>query len=342
MPEGGPGGAEGSDSISAEPDAPNFWFVRLFLRVRVPVWLGAIVLAAVAFGGFTLLDWLVVGSLGSVVRAYVPFHIVFFEFAAIFLGRETERILKYAESMGAGGREKMRRVLYDTRWAAVTALPIEVFFVGSVVLTPGFEPTDLFRQAAFLGIFHIFVGASALWAFVYSMKSIYDIGRTRLSLRSFAEDHSLGLKPFGTSALRLVAIYELAILAAAIPLILVGDYMMTGVATFATLGLLGFVVFFLPLLSFRSQLLEAKANELAWIGQRYAGLLEAVRDGGNSLVDEKVAGSLSALGRIREDVQKIHTWPFDDAIAARLISVTILPLVVSVVARVVILLTLGV
>ncbi len=320
-------------SMSVGAGEPGFWFVRPFRALGTPSWVGVLLFAGISFGGFTFLDWLVAGSPDSVDTLVLLFHLVWFQFAAIVLGREMERILRYAESLGAGDSLRIRRILYDARWAALVALPVEIAYLVPVLLAPGFAPVDLFRHAALLSVFHILVGATAVWAFVWSMASLYSLGRAPLSLRPFTEDRALGLRPFGNGALRLVVLYELSLLAAATPIILASDYSMTGVPVFAVLGLVGFFLFFLPLRSFRRRMREAKARELDWIGPRYAELVKAVRDSGGSYVEPKVVESLSALDTIRKDVQQIHTWPFDVGIVTRLASITVLPLVISVIAR---------
>lgn len=342
MAEGETRGAHATLSLSAPEPASAFWFVRPFLRWGASDWVGAILLTVVAYGGFTLLDWLVSGTLAGFETLYLPFHLVYFGLTAVFLGRESERIWAYAESLGATGTERIRRTLYGARWPLVVALPIEAVYLVPLLTAPGFTFADFFRQAAPLGIFHILVGATGVWAFAYSMWSLRLIGRAPLALKPFTEDASLGLRPFGSSALRLVGIFESAILVAAAPMMFESASSVTSLPTFAVLGFAGLILFFLPLWTFRRQMREAKRQELGWIGPRYAELVQAVRESRGSHIDEEIVGSLSALDKIRRDVNDIHTWPFDEAIVARLASLTVLPLGVAVVARAVMILVLNV
>ncbi len=333
MAESATSGAYRLHSTLGRSVPTGFWYVRPFLRTRLPVWASPFALTAVAFGAVALVDWLAVGSVGSYDSLYLPFHLAYFSFTGVLLGRETERILDYAESIGAGSTAGMRRTLYSTKWALLLALPIEAVYIAPVLLAPGFTLPDLFHHAILLGVFHILVGATAVWAFAYSMRALHALGSAPLSLKPFTEDRSLGLPPFGSAALRLVAIYEVAIFVGVLPMIMGTLYDPVGAATFAALALVGAALFFLPLQSFRRQMRAAKARELGWIGPRYEELVRAVRDSRGSHVDEAVVGSLSALDKIQRDVQQIHTWPLDAAIVARLASVTVLPLVVAVVAR---------
>ncbi len=174
------------------------------------------------------------------------------------------------------------------------------------------------------------------------MKTLNDLGHARLSLRPFTEDRSLGLRPFGRAALRLAAIYEVAIVVAAIPEIIGANFSPTGVPTFVILGFLGAFFFFLPLESFRRLMRAAKTQELEWISPRYEELVKAVRESRGLHIDGGIVGSLSALDKIQRDVQQIHTWPIDAAIATRLATLTVMPLCVAVLAREIMILALHV
>ncbi len=342
MAEGETRGAYRVDSTLVGTSRASFWYLRPFLRMGLSPWMGALVLTGVAWGGVTLVDWFAVGSVGSFETMYVPFHLAYFAVTGVLLGRVTERILDYAESMGAGSTERMRATLYSTRWTFLVALPIEAVYLAPILLRPGFAISDLFRNAVFLGVFHLLVGASAVWAFAYSMKALHTLGHAALSLKPFTEDRSLGLRPFGSAALSLAAIYEFAILVAAIPMILGAAESPTGLPTFAVLGLAGIVLFLIPLQGFRRQMREAKAREIGWIAPRYQELVRAVRDTHGPHVDPEIVGSLSALDKIQRDVLQIHSWPFDEAIVVRLASITVLPLTVAVLARAVMILALHV
>lgn len=322
-------------------DGPDFWFAPRFLRSRLPSWLASVLGPLSIFGGLTLLDWVVLGS-PSAAEAVYFLHLVFFLGAAIYLAKKTERILAYGESLGSDSTARSKRTLYSVRWTLVTYAVIVAWFLATELTRPGFAPTDVLRFGILPGSFHILVGASAVWAFVYSMKALHDLGKNPLALKPFTEDRTLGLKPFGSGALRLVAVYEIAVLAAAAPSVYKWDLAWTGLPAFVGLALLGFVLFFLPLDTFRRKLLEAKARELSWIRPRYAELVKAVRDSSGTHVDEEVARSLSALDTVQRGVEQIRTWPFDVVIATRLVSITVLPLLIAVLARAVMIVALHV
>jgi len=318
---------------------PSFWFERLFISVKVPFWLGAIILAFIG-PLIQLFDSEISRTDFLIEFSFFYFAItVYMQFAAAYVGRQNEKAMDLAEAMGSGPMDRTRRKLYSTEWGLVIFVTIESLMLLTYFFSSAhFELIDIFRDNLIPFTFIVLISSNAVWAFFYSMKSLYTVGRKTLTLKSFAEDRTLELRPFGSAALRLVAVYEIGILIAATPVFIDGNFTLenlspTGVHWHIYLALPGFVFFFLPLISFRSQLKRAKAKELNWIGPRYAELVSALKAGKGIYVDERVVGSLSALDKVERDVQQIHTWPFDVGTLTRLTSITILPLLVLVLAR---------
>jgi hypothetical protein len=320
---------------------PGLWLEELFTKLKLPYWLGVVIMAFPVFAALELIDSYLIGSdpLQTVVSNLdLPILFVYVQFAALYAGRQTERILNYAESAGAGDTARIRRRLYSKKW---TLLVIVMVYIVTLPLSVS-QGLGVFRSALISATYAGILGATLLWVFAYSMKSLYGLGRTPLTLKPFAEDRTLGLKPFGTAALKLTAIYEVFAIGIGIPIFITRNLPLIGIVTGGSFALLGFVFFFLPLLSFRTKLMLAKKRELDWIGPRYAQVVNALKASKSLQVDERIVGELSALDKIQRDVQQIHTWPFDVGIVSRLISITVLPITITVVAREVILLTLHV
>lgn len=332
---------------------PSFWFERLFRRLKAPFWLGAIMLALIG-PLIQLLDSYVSAVEGSGSNFMIQFSFFYFaaavymQFAAVYAGRQSQKAMDLAEAMGSGPTNRSRRKLYSTGWSLVMFVIIEALMLLTYFFSLAhFELIDIFRDDLIPFTFIVLISSYTVWAFFYSMKSLHSLGHKTLTLKPFAEDRTLGLRPFGSAALRLVTVYEIGVLVAAIPIFIEGNFTLaslspTGVHWHIYLALPGFIFFFLPLISFRSQLKRAKAKELSWIGPRYAELVSAFKAESGIYADEKVVGSLTALDKVQRDVQQIHTWPFDAGTVARLTSITILPLLVTVVGREIILILLHV
>jgi hypothetical protein len=224
-------------------------------------------------------------------------------------------------------------------------LVILFFFLG--------QPTELTRNpitfftghevpGLFFGVFF----ATFLWVYGSSMLSIYRIGKEPFMLKPFAEDKTRGLRPFGATALRLIFVYDIPLV-----VLLASSFISpsptdpTG-ATSWILGsgmiLGGIILFILPLRSLHQKLRQAKKDDLAWISSQYTQTLESIKQEGIHGSDERLLGELTAIDKLQRDIHQTHTWPFDLGIMARLVSVTFLPLVVTVIGRILILLTLHV
>ena len=109
-----------------------------------------------------------------------------------------------------------------------------------------------------------------------------------------------------------------------------------------SLMLLGLALFLLPLLSLRNKLVHVKTRELGWISPLYVRIVQKMKSENNPQIDEKLARDLGVIDKIQRDIHQIRTWPFDAGIIARLLSLTILPVTLTVLARLLIILTLHV
>jgi hypothetical protein len=66
-----------------------------------------------------------------------------------------------------------------------------------------------------------------------------------------------------------------------------------------------------------------------WISTEHSAVLEEMRRPGG-LRDGGLATRLATVKSVREDVGRIHGWPFDTEMIARLATVVILPLVIGI------------
>src|SRR5256885_16970480 len=112
-----------------------------------------------------------------------------------------------------------------------------------------------------------------------------------LRLKPSAEDKSLVLKLFETASLRLASIYavfpitwtfvELESIDVEIPggvSITFAPIRLTDIIFSVGLILTGIVMFFLPLLSIRERLQEAKRQELSWVTHRYTTIITRMKN----------------------------------------------------------------
>src|SRR5438445_9844445 len=83
-----------------------------------------------------------------------------------------------------------------------------VILLVAITLLFGFpSPTAVFSEHITVIAYFFLILASFLWVYGYSMYAIHRAGKLPLRLKPFTEDRNLGLKPFGTTSLRLASIY---------------------------------------------------------------------------------------------------------------------------------------
>ncbi len=171
--------------------------------------------------------------------------------------------------------------------------------------------------------------ATFLWVLGFSMVSIYKWGRLPVRLKSFTEDPTLGLRPYGSASLHFVTLYIVGVLLTFPVGVYDGQAILVSQTIFFLFGL---AIFLAPLLGLRRKLLEAKQEKLEWIGLKHRRIVELVESNGDGSLDTGIVNELIAIDTIRRDIQQIHTWPFNPGILARLVTVVMLPLVLTIIA----------
>ncbi len=156
---------------------PSFWFERLFRAVKVPFWLGAIILAFIG-PLIQLFDSEISRTDFLIELSFFYFAVtVYMQFAAVYVGRQSEKAMDLAEAMGSGPMDRMRRKLYSTEWGLVVFVIIDSLFFRSYFSSlEHFELMDIFRDNQIPYTFIVLIFSNTVWAFFYSMKSLYTVG----------------------------------------------------------------------------------------------------------------------------------------------------------------------
>ena len=270
--------ADGTHQFRKEGDggsesAPyRLWFDRLNTRFGIPLLLGAFLVAFLPFFVFLMVAYATAGLWRDFLSQYLPLAPFFYVlilytlFAARFVSVRARKLIGYAQSMGLGDASASLGSLHSLKrtlvfWLVFT-LVVEPFFV--IFLNS--EYTTLQRIVTQLPFLYLlFLQASFLWPYFDSMFMMYRIGKRPLTLRFYAEDRTLGLRPFGTLSLQLTTLYSglLAFvffigIVSGFPLFVFGFQLIA----FMLLGLLFFV---LPLITLHGKMIEEKRSLLVAI-----------------------------------------------------------------------------
>jgi len=333
--------------------------VRRAARLRLPFWLWAIIIGFVPTRLLATLDYIIVppAGLGGYLidtALVLSIFLVYFVYAIHFISNRMERLDDYVNQISPDPPANRLRIPF--RLANVFA--VWVILLVAITLLFGFpSPTTIFSEHIAVIAYFFLILASFLWVYGYSMYDVHRAGKLPLRLKPFTEDRTLGLKPFGTASLRLASIYavfpitwtfvELVSIDVEIPggvSITFAPIRLTDIIFSVGLILTGIVMFFLPLLSIRERLQEAKRQELSWVTPRYTTIITRVKEQVPKTLPENgatqtqaLADELTMVRQIQQDIQKIQSWPFDFGVVSRLATVLVIPPILGVLARILIL-----
>ena len=323
-------------------DSHLLWFERLYVRLRVPFLLGAPVLGSLAFLAILAICYALAGLWGdflslSVFFVSVPMVFVLLsQIASRYASRQMQKLLDYSRSINQESRAVSIQPLYDVRGVLFLVVIFLVTIQPLYVLAAPRSYTlfqSLLTEYVPWIYFEFFV-ASLVWVMTYSSLSVYRMGKLPMMLKPFVEDHTLGLRPFASVALRLAAITVVAFAFLVYPQVLIGVASGPIIATQVLFTVISVAFFILPLTSLHAKLVKAKREELTWIVQRYTGVLQRFKVGGTGSLDSGLLAELMAAKDVLSDVQQIRTWPFDTGILLRLAAI-LLSVTTIILARVI-------
>ena len=304
------------------------WLERFYARVRLPFWIGTIVVGFLPFVAMVILIYSVLlpGLLGIII-ASMPFffiQILYWQFAAKRARKQIERLNEYSRSISQGNSAIGLDSLYGLKgelitWALIAAAVIPTYYsstlqhyslsVGQILLT------------ALPWVYYAFFEGTFYWVWGYSMYSVHRMGKLPLKLKTFTQDRTLGLRPFASTSLVLTGIYIVAVGFFVLSVVFQGYASLAFMALFMGLFLIGFALFLFPLLSLRKKLLQSKREELAWIGPHYTRIMQRLKQLDVGFLDQRLVTELAAVKEIQSEIQRMRTWPFDTGIFVRLTAI---------------------
>lgn len=304
-----------------------FWFERVYRAFRLPPLVGMVVFGFVPIIVLMPAGYAIAGVWSQMISSGILFAIpvllvvvVAAQLASTYARSVMNGWKSHSDGLLADGEKVDLRELYRLRGFIATYV-ILLTFVQTVFVFFVLPQTNSILQNMITSLPFIYWNIylqTFLWVFAYSMYKIYRTGRRPMNLRSFTEDRSLGLRPFGRVSLQLTGVYFVFLALILIAQVSSAGIQAGGTAIFAVLTVLGLGLFLVPQLSLHSKLLRAKQEAFSWITPQYVELMEVVRRNGVKNTDERVLAQLAGVENIRRDIAQIHTWPFDVGIVARL------------------------
>ena len=309
----------------------ELWIERAYSRLGLPFSIGAAIVGFLPF----LVGIIAIGTTFGFAAAttgdirFLPgafIWIMYCQLAARFSSRRIQSIAKYAESMSKDESHVALPLLCDLKGTLVVWLPLlsvtTVLFGYSAVGTSASLTLDVLISRI-VWVYPVLFNSLYMWTLAYSMFKIYQIGKIELMLRSFAEDRSLGLKPFAVESFRLTLVYVGFVTIIVLFSAPQGFSSLPFLIFYLGLFLFGIVLFLLPLWSLHDRLVRFKNHNLRAIGQRYALLLKEFEENSETRLEGTLASSLIAIDKVQRDIHQIRTWPFDAGIVAKLAAIMV-------------------
>jgi hypothetical protein len=154
-----------------------------------------------------------------------------------------------------------------------------------------------------------------IWTYLMLMVGLNRLGKERLTLEAYCGDRSLGLRPVGKLAANGFWIFTANLAPILLMNVIYGLGLVVGLAFF----LAGVIAFFLSLLGLHRQMLKVKGQQLARAQSLYAQAYEPLRFTPSLENLQKQSSLLSAAEALERRAEGIQTWPFSDAIFARIV-----------------------
>jgi hypothetical protein len=159
---------------------------------------------------------------------------------------------------------------------------------------------------------------TAVWVYVTLQIGLNRLGRGQLTLQAYGGDRSLGLRPVGTVAF--TGFWMLV--GSAGPLVLTAFSDVPGVVVGTGVLVAGVGLFFLSLRHLNRRMVAAKQRELDRVLDLYRQAYQPIGDEPTLEALQRQAGLLSAAEALEKRAERIQEWPFDEAIFARVVTIS--------------------
>lgn len=172
--------------------------------------------------------------------------------------------------------------------------------------------------------------ATLFWAYLMLMFGLNRLGTRHLSLDAYGGDKSLGLRPVGRLAFTGFWVFA----ANLAPILLISLTFVVSLVVGLFVFMAGVVAFFLSLWRVHEQMSRARQRQLLRAQTLYEQAYEPLRTTHTLETLQERSGLLSAADALEKRADAIQTWPFSDALLARIVVIG-LSVITAIIARLV-------
>jgi hypothetical protein len=308
---------------------PGPRWAKLATWIAVPVLRAVSVVMVLELTKRNTLNW----QLGLIV---VPEALVFTYaithaiWGAAKIARDASALEPRLVELTYAGQEPSPRVF---RGMGSAAGPILIALVISLFLLDVTVGTEAWWAVLALLVFNLAIHlpiTTLFWTYLMLMFGLNRLGTRHLALEAYGGDKSLGLRPVGKLAFTGFWVFA----ANLAPLLLIGLTYFVSLVVGLLVFIAGIVAFFLSLWRVHEQMGRARQRQLLRAQTLYEGAYEPLMTNHTLETLEERSGLLGAAEALERRAEAIQTWPFSDALLARIVVIG-LSVITAIIARLV-------
>jgi hypothetical protein len=303
--------------------------LKLATWIAVPVLRAVCVAMALELTGRNPIGW----QLGlflipeALVYCYTILHAIW---GAKKIARDASDLEPKLIELTSAGQEPSPRVF---RGMGNTTGPVLIALVLSLSLLSVTVGTEVWWVVLLLLVFNVIIHlpiTTLFWTYLMLMFGLNRLGTRHLALDAYGGDKSLGLLPVGKLAFAGFLVFAANIA----PILLVSLTSFVSLAVGLLVFVAGVVAFFLSLWRVHEQMRRARQRQLVRAQTLYEQAYEPLMTTHSLEILEQRAGLLGAAEALERRAEAIQTWPFSDALLARIVVIG-LSVITAIIARLV-------
>ena len=263
----------------------------------------------------------------ALVYCYAILHAIW---GASKIARDSSGLEPRLNDLTSVGQEQSPRIFQGMGNTIAPVVIALVISLSLVVVTVGMETwwtmllLLIFNLAIHLPITTLF------WTYLMLMFGLNRLGTRHLALESYGGDKSLGLLPVGKLAFTGFWVFA----ANLAPILLVSLTSFVSLAVGLLIFIVGIIAFFLSLWRVHEQMGRARQRQILEAQSLYEQAYEPLKTAHTLETLEQRSGLLGAAEALERRADAIQTWPFSDALLARIVVIG-LSVVTGIIARLV-------
>ena len=317
-----------TERILAQLPGPRW--VKLATWIAAPILRAASIVLVLELTGRNTMGW----GIGLIV---IPEALVFTYAIALAIwgvakiAREVSALEPRLAELTYAGQESSPRVfrgMGNTIGPVLLALVVSLALL--VVVVVGTEAWWVVLALLVLNVVIHLPLTTLFWTYLMLMLGLNRLGTRHLALEAYGGDKSLGLRPVGRLAFTGFWVFA----ATLAPILLVSLTFVVSLVIGLLFFIAGVIAFFLSLWRVHEQMGRAKQRQLLRAQTLYEQAYEPLMTTHTLEMLEERSKLLSAAEALERRAEAIQTWPFNDALLARIVVIG-LSVITAVIARLV-------